>query len=142
MIDEGNVEAVRAAVAALNDGDIDGYLRHFERSCHRWIAGLDRPFGLDDIADNLHHLLSAFDRLRLDEEAIFGADGLVCARWCLRGAHVNEFLDLAATGCEIAVQSCEVYALTGSRVTEVWTYQDPLEIFRQIGAVPRGGAAA
>jgi hypothetical protein len=32
-------DTVRSAVAALNDGDIDGYLRYFDPSGQRWVAG-------------------------------------------------------------------------------------------------------
>jgi len=53
MGDSETVDSVRAAVAALNDGDIDGYLGYFDPSCQRWVDGLAQPLALSDIGDNL-----------------------------------------------------------------------------------------
>jgi hypothetical protein len=39
MGDSKAVDAVRSAVAALNNGDIDGYLGYLDPSCKRWVAG-------------------------------------------------------------------------------------------------------
>lgn len=130
--DRGRIGVVRAAVGALNGGDVDGYLAHFEPSCLRWLAGFEQPLPLAEVEGSLRQLSAAFNPLRLEEEALFGSDDLVCARWVLRGMHVNDYLGIPASRREIAVQSCEVYELRRERIVTVWTYQDPLELLRQI----------
>jgi predicted ester cyclase len=139
MSDGTHVDAIRSAVAALNRGDIDAYLQLFDPSCPRWVAGFEQPLLLTDIDDNLRQLRAAFDPLRLEEDAVFGADQLVCARWRLRGTHVAEYMGIAATRRAIATQSCEVYEFSGDQVCAVWTYGDHGELFRQIGARSDGG---
>ena len=62
MSDTDAVIAVRAAVAALNDGDIDGYLQGFSPSCLRWVSGLDVPRTLDDMRADIDELYGAIDR--------------------------------------------------------------------------------
>jgi ketosteroid isomerase-like protein len=132
--DDEPIRAVRAAVAALNRGDADGYLAHFDPSCPRWFAGAEDPVSLDVVGEGIRDLIDAFDGVHLDEEALFGSDGLVCARWILRGHHARPFLGVAASRRDIAVHTCEIYEVRDGMVTTVWTYQDPLALLQQIGA--------
>jgi len=136
------VHAVRTAVAALNDGDIDGYLAGFSPACLRWVSGLDVPRTLDDMRSDIVELYGAFEPLHLGEDLLFGSDRFVCARWRLVGVHTGSYFGIAATGTEIAVQNCEVYEYDGTQVVAVWTYGDPLELLRQLGAVPEPGATS
>jgi predicted ester cyclase len=126
------VGAVRSAVAALNDGNIDGYLRHFDPSCPRWAAGLAQPLTLTDIGDNLRLLHAAFDGLHLGEDLLFGDERFACARWRLRGRHVRDYLGFAPKGRSIDVETCEVYEVSGGLVITTWVYGDLGQLFRQI----------
>jgi predicted ester cyclase len=126
------VEAVRSAVAALNEGSIDGYLGHFDPSAKRWIGGAATPLSLTDIGDNLHRMHAAFEGLHLDEDLLFGDERFVCARWRLRGRHVRDYLGFAATGQSIEFETCEVYEIDAGRVAATWVYGDFNQLVRQI----------
>jgi len=144
MADTGNVEAVRAAVGALNSGDPEGYLQAFTPTSLRWVPGIEQPFPLVDIAENIEQLLSAFTGFLLGEELLFGGGRHVCARWRMVGTHTGEYLGIPATGRAISVEQCEVYefdADEGGRVTNTWSYGDPLAMFHQLGVVPGADAA-
>jgi steroid delta-isomerase-like uncharacterized protein len=132
MEDTPSVATVRAAAAAFNRGDVDGYLGSFGSACSRWIVGFDTAMGPQDLRENVVQLLLSFDDLELSAEAMFGQDGAVCARWRLRGTHVGSFLGVAASGRKIDVRTCEVYEFEDGLVREVWTYGDPMELLRQI----------
>jgi steroid delta-isomerase-like uncharacterized protein len=127
------VEAVRSAVAAFNDGNVDGYLSYIDPSCERWIMGLDQPLSFADVGDGLREMHIAFDGLHLDERVLFGDERLVCARWRMRGTQIRDFLGLPASGKSIDVETCEVYELTGNRVTTTWVYGDVTQLIRQLG---------
>jgi predicted ester cyclase len=127
------VDAVRSAVAALNDGDIDGYLRHFDPSCQRWVSGFEKPLTLAEIGDSLRQLHGAFEGLRLAEDLLFGDERFACARWRLRGRHMNDYLGFAPTGRSIDAETCEIYQIGGGLVVTTWTYGDLGQLFRQIG---------
>jgi predicted ester cyclase len=133
------VELIRSAVAALNGGDVDGYLGHFDPGCRRWIVGSGEPLSLGQVGEGLRQLLAAFGPLHLEADTLFGDGRLVCARWRLRGTHVAAFMGVAATRCEIEVEQCEVYKVDGGGVVESWVYIDPGELFRQIGTQRSGG---
>jgi predicted ester cyclase len=132
------VDVVRSALVALNAGDIDGYLAGLAPTCERHVAGIDHAFSKDEIADSLRQLVAAFERFRIEEELLFGDRRHACARWCIRGVHVADYLGIAATGREIASRTCEIYEVDTNIVT-VWTYGDPGDLFRQIAPVAAPG---
>ena len=129
-------DLIRRSVAALNAGDIEGYLAGFSPDSPRWVSGLKTPLTLNDIRANLTLLTAAFDRLHLDEDLLFGARGFVCARWTLRGVHVGDYGGIAPTNRDIAVESCEIYSLAGGKVVESWVYSEMTSLFDQIAERP------
>ena len=135
-----SVDLIRSAATALNRGDVDGYLGHFDPGCRRWIVGFDEPLSLVQVGDGLRELVAAFEPLQLSADALFGGGGSVCARWRLRGTQVGEYGGIAATNREIDVEQCEVYEVADGMVVESWVYVDPGELFRQIDPFPEGAA--
>jgi predicted ester cyclase len=133
------VTDIRAAVAALNRGDSDGYLRQFEPTSMRWVDGIEEPFSLADVRENLGQLISAFEGLHLSEELLFGTDRYACAHWRMTGRHVGEYLDLPPTGHTIDVRTCEVYEFEGGRVRTTWTHGDVTTLFTQIDGTSTPG---
>ena len=87
-------DTVRSAVAALNDGDIDGYLRYFDPSCQRWVAGLGRP------------LDGSRGRRRLHDEILI---------WDSPSRRSTS---------EVDTETCEIYETAGGIVVTTWTYGD------------------
>jgi predicted ester cyclase len=132
MEDSEPVDSVRAAVAALNDGDIQGYLGSFDPSCLRWVAGLDQPLSLTDVNNGLDQLVTAFEDLHLHEDLLFGDRQFACARWRMSGRHVKEYLGFAASGKSIDVETCELYETRRNQFVTIWTYGDLGQLFRQI----------
>jgi hypothetical protein len=124
--DSTAVDAVRLAVAALNAGDVDGYLGSFDPSCRRWVVGFAQPLTLGEVGDGLRQLCAAFEGLHLAEDLLFGDERFACARWRMRGLHVNDYLGYAPTRHPIDVETCEVYEIGGDRVVTTWVYGDVL----------------
>jgi predicted ester cyclase len=138
-VTEGGVAVIRSAVAALNGGDIDGYLGYMDPGCERWLVGVDRPLSRADVRGGLIQLWAAFDAVHLDEVLLFGDGVHVCARWRMRGVHTGEFFGVAPTGRSIDVEQCEVYELgIDGLVTASWVYGDHGLLFRQVGAEEKG----
>lgn len=135
MRETSPVAAVRLAVAALNAGDVDGYLGFFDPSCTRWVAGFTQPLSLPDVGDGLCQLHAAFEGLRLDSDALFGDERFVCARWRMRGVHVSDYLGFAPMGQSIDVETCEVYETANDLVVTSWVYGDLLgQLIGQVAA--------
>jgi hypothetical protein len=120
------VDAIRFAVQALNGGDLDGHLSHFDASRRRWAVGFEQPLSLADVQVGFRDLDAAFDGLRLDEDPLFGDERFACARWRMRGVHGRDYLGVAPTGRSIDVETCEVYEFTDECVATSWVYGDVL----------------
>lgn len=125
-------DLIRRSVAALNAGDVDGYLAGFAPDSVRWATGLNARLPLSDIEANLRQMVTAFDGLYLQEDLLFGGRGHVFARWTLRGTHTGHYGGIAPTHRAIAVQTDELYAIGGSVVTESWVYGDLTSLFEQL----------
>jgi hypothetical protein len=132
MVDSKAVVAVRSAVEAFNDGDVDGYMGHFDSSSLRWVAGLPQPLTQTEIRANLWQLHAAFEGLHLHETLLFGQERFVCARWRMRGLHVNDYLGITPTRRSIDLETCEIYEIGDDLVVATWTYGDLGQLFRQI----------
>jgi predicted ester cyclase len=125
-------DLIRRSVAALNGGDVDGYLAGFSPTCLRRVSGLDTPLTLSDIEANLRQMVTAFDGLHLDEDLLFGGRGHVFARWTLRGVHTGDYGGFAPTHRAIEVQTSELYAVSDSVVTESWVFGEMTALFDQL----------
>jgi SnoaL-like polyketide cyclase len=132
MVDNKAVDAVRSAVAAFNNGDVDGYLGHFDPSSLRWVTGLAQPLTLTEIRSNLWQFHAAFEGLHLHEDLLFGHERFACARWRMRGMHVNDYLGFTSSRRSIDVETCEIYEVGDDHVVTTWTYGDLGQLFRQI----------
>lgn len=126
------VESIRAAVAALNRGDVDAYLQSFDIESKRYLSGSDQPLSLADIRNGIGEMYEAFVPFVLVEEAIFGDDRSVCARWRIRGTQVAPFMGVPSVGATIDVQTCEIYEFQGDLVVVSYVYGDHGEMFRQM----------
>jgi len=127
-------DLIRRSVAALNSGDVGGYLAGFSPACLRWVSGLDTPLTLSDVEANLRQITTAFDHLHLQEDLLFGGSGHVFARWTLRGIHTGNYGGIAPTHRAITVQTSELYAVAGAVVTESWVYGEITSLFDQLDA--------
>jgi predicted ester cyclase len=129
-------DLIRRSVAALNRGDVDGYLAGFSPNCVRWVPGLDTPLRLSDVAANLRQMSTAFDHLHLDEDLLFGGSGHVFARWTLRGVHTGHYGGFDPTHRAFEVQTSELYAVSDSVVTESWVFGEMTALFDQLKEQP------
>ena len=126
------VDSIRGAVAALNAGDVEGYLQRFDPACKRWVAGMDQPLSLENIRESLVQLQQGFEALTLNEDVVFGDETFVCARWRLNGVHTGDYMGLPPKGRRIDARTCEVYRFDSDVVAESWVYGDLQDMFRQI----------
>jgi predicted ester cyclase len=128
-------DKVRVAVDALNAGDFDGYARAFSPGCVRWTSGFGDAT-LEESLAQLSELRTKFSGFRLDAKLLLESGDHVVARWVNTGTHTGNFGGIPRTDRAILIDACEVYEFTGDVITRTWAYCDPLELPRQLGAVP------
>jgi predicted ester cyclase len=131
-----NVDAIRAAVRALNAGDFDRYFESFTEDCKRIIPGSSTALSLAEVRASLEFIAGALDGFRLDEVLLFGEGRHVCAHWRIVGKHTGDQLGFPPIGRAVAVDTAEIYefdAEAGGRVHASWSFGDPAAFARELG---------
>jgi len=138
-----NGDALNAAVAAWNAGDLDGYLTLYDESIrlHGYApVPLDKA-GVRGFYQMIHTALTAAGAaspaLRLEE--VIEQGDRIAARFALTGEHRGPFMGVPTTGRSITLSGITIMHFRDGRVTERWATADMLGLLVQIGAwSPRG----
>ena len=54
----------------------------------------------------------------------------------MTGTHTADYVGVPATNRSVSVETWEVYEFEGEHVIASWAFGDPVELFRQLGALP------
>jgi steroid delta-isomerase-like uncharacterized protein len=123
---------IRTAVAALNAGDVDGFLAMFDsRLAHHGLA----PEPLDENGNRAFYegFTTAFPGCQLVLDDMLAEADRVAVRFHVTGEHRGEFLGVPPTGRSIRVDAQAIMAFEDGRVTERWTTADLMGLMSQIG---------
>jgi predicted ester cyclase len=139
MIEEHAVtspqNALSAAQASWNAGDLDGYLSLYDDDI-RLHGYAPEPMRKDDVRGFYEGIFSAFDAPKLEFHEVLW-DGAACTiRFTMSGRHVGDLMGVPATGTEIALVGITILHFQDSRVVERFSQADMLGLLVQIGAVP------
>ena len=128
-------DALAAALASWNAGDLDGYLALYDPSI-RLHGYAPEPMSKDEVRGFYEAMFRAFDGPQLEFHEVLW-DGAACAtRFTMTGRHVGEFMGVPATGAEIVLPGITMLRFEGSRVVERFSQADMLGLLVQLGAVP------
>ena len=133
-----NRDALEAAIAAWNTGDLEGYLTLYGESIrlHGYTpAPLDKN-GVRGFYAMIHAAFTAAGAesptLRLEE--VIEQDDRIAARFLLTGEHRAPFMGAPATGRAIALTGITIMHFRDGRVIERWSTTDMLGLLTQIDA--------
>lgn len=131
-------DALSAARASWNAGDLDGYLTLYDERI-RLHGYAPEPMGKDEVRGFYEAIFRAFERPQLAFEEVIW-DGAACAiRFTMTGRHVDEYMGVPATDVEIALPGITILHFEGDRVVERFSQADMLGLLVQLGAVPAPG---
>jgi predicted ester cyclase len=128
-------EALNAAIAAWNAGDLDGYLELYDERI-RLHGYSPEPLDKPGVRRFYEQIFVAFDSPKLEmHETLW--DGSACAlRFTMAGRHVSEFMGVPGTTLPIRLPGLTILHFEGDRVVERFSQADMLGLLLQIGAVP------
>jgi predicted ester cyclase len=128
-------EALSAALASWNAGDLDGYLSLYDERI-RLHGYSPQPMSKTEVRGFYEGIFAAFGGTQLEFHEVLW-DGDACAiRFTMTGRHVGEFTGVPATETEIVLPGITILHFEGEQVIERFSQADMLGLLVQIGAVP------
>jgi predicted ester cyclase len=85
---------------------------------------------------------SGFPDGRIEIEDQVAEGDTVVTRWSGRATHTGEFMQIAPTGKQVAVDGITINRVAGGKFVETWLQFDRLGLLQQLGVVPAPGQAA
>jgi len=128
-------EALAAALASWNAGDLNGYLNLYDDRI-RLHGYSPEPMGKDEVRRFYGAIFAAFGRPPLEFHEVLWQGDTATIRFTMGGTHVGEFMGVPATGTRIALPGITILRFAGGRVVERWSQADMLGLLVQLGAVP------
>lgn len=122
---------IRAAVAAWNAGDQDGYHAMYDSSLVHHGLG---PEPLDEKGNRALYesLATAFPGCQIILEDALAEEDRVAVRLHIDGEHKGEFLGVAPTGRPIQINGQLIMKFKDGRVVERWTIADMAGLMSQL----------
>jgi predicted ester cyclase len=136
-----HASTIANAVARLNMGDVDGYVRALYHP-HSRFHGFPDVFGSDrdGIADFFRALLGAVPDARITAEDLFADGDRVAVRYTLTGSHEGELFGAAGTGRPLNVEGITLLRFENDLVAERWNRLDDVTLLTQLGLLPAAAA--
>jgi predicted ester cyclase len=129
-------EALAAAHASWNAGDLDGYLELYDDSIQLYMSSTD-PMDKPAVTAFYQAIHAAFGSPPpLEFHEVLWAGDVATIRFTMHGTHVGEFMGVPPTGAQIALGGITTLRFAGDRVVERWSQADMLGLLVQLGAVP------
>ena len=129
-------DALAAAQAGWNAGDLDGYLELYAEDI-RLHGYSPEPMGKPEVRAFYAAIFAAFDSPQLEfHEQLWDGAAACAIRFTMTGRHVGEFMGVPASDSEIALPGITILHFDCARVVERYSQADMLGLMVQMGAIP------
>jgi steroid delta-isomerase-like uncharacterized protein len=138
------LELVEEHIRLENQHDLDGIMGTFGATARYDDEPLDAHYsGRDEVRSYYESLLQALPGLHLDVRHRHASNTAIVVEVIIRGRHLGSWRGLPATGCQIEIPLCGIFAfddedrLAGERI-----YYDRATLLRQLGLFHEPDSAA
>jgi steroid delta-isomerase-like uncharacterized protein len=136
---DDNMGVVRAALDAINRGDMDGLAAtvtpDFARNDLAQAFVLDSS-GADPLTAFITTVRTAMPDFRMDITDCFGGEERVAIQIRLSGTHLGDFMGMPATGRQVAINGVSFYRFRDGLICENTQLLDMAGLFRALTAEP------
>ena len=131
-VNEANLQN---ALEAWNAGDLDGYLALYDDSI-KLHGYTPEPLDKTAVRGFYEMIHRAFDGPQLSFHDVFSDGDRLAIRFTMTGTHRDQFMGLAATGRNVAVDGITILRFANGRCVERWSSVNMYAWLAQLGAVP------
>lgn len=83
------------------------------------------------------HWFDTLSDTKVTVEDAFTAGDRVIGRFTYRARHTGPFVGVPASGAEITIRSIDIWRFEGDKFVEHWDELNTLDVFQQLGAIPK-----
>lgn len=96
--------------------------------------------GRAGLIEFMGHWFDTIADTRVTVEDVIVAGNSVVGRYTYRGRHTGAFMGVPATGADLLMRSIDIWRVRDGLFIEHWDELNTLEVFQQMGVVPKAGA--
>jgi predicted ester cyclase len=139
-LEEKNMAVVRAAHAALEAGDVDGFKAqigpNYIRHCQAMPPGLQELHGTEQFFAFIDEWMGGISDHRDTITNMIAAGDRVAYVSTMTGVHTGQLGDLPASGKNYTLVNIIIQRLENGKIVETWVSWDNVAFLTQIGAFP------
>jgi predicted ester cyclase len=137
---EGDKEAIRTALEALNQGDWATYGQLYDPALIAYGYGPE-PLDFAGLMGFYETVGAGFSDISVTADQLLAEGDSVAARYTFRCTHTGEFMGVAATGRRVEVPGQTILRFRDGKVVERWQSLDAMSLMMQLGAIPAPATA-
>jgi steroid delta-isomerase-like uncharacterized protein len=99
------------------------------------------PPGPEGVKQTFTTFHNAFPDFNVTVEDMVAERDKVVARLTIRGTHKGEFMGIAPTGKQVAIEVIDITRVAEGKIVERWGQADMLGMMQQLGVIPPPGHA-
>jgi len=127
-------KAFDAAIAAWNDGDLDGYLELYSPSI-KLHGYSDAPMSKAEASAMYRGIWDGVSDIHLLVQDVVEDETSICARCTMTGRHTGILFGVPGTDRPIAQSVITILRFEDAQCVERWSVADTLGVLLQIGAI-------
>jgi predicted ester cyclase len=136
MSAEENKFLVYEAISKFNEGNLDGYLAHYDEGLVTHGYPPELPANLDGIKAFYAMIMSAFSNARVELHEVLAERDEVACRYTFRAKHTGDFMGIPPTNKDVVMGGITILRLRDRRFIERWQNADLMGLMTQLGAIP------
>ncbi|MGH3086986.1 MAG: ester cyclase [Rubrobacteraceae bacterium] len=131
-----NKAVLRSAIKEFNEGNLEGYLAHYDESLVTHGYPPELPANLDGIKAFYAMMFSAFTDANVELHEVLSEGDEVAARYTFRAKHTGDFMGIPPTNKEVSMGGITILRLRDGKIVERWQNADLMGLMQQLGAIP------
>jgi predicted ester cyclase len=129
-----NEANLQRAFESWNSGSLDGYLELYDDAI-KLHGYTPEPMDKTAVRALYENTFEAFDKPKLAFHEVFSNGDRLCIRFTMTGTHRGEFMGIAPTERDVAVDGITILHFRDGKCVERWSSADMLGWLVQLGAV-------
>jgi steroid delta-isomerase-like uncharacterized protein len=102
----------------------------------------DPIHGIKNFTELIAMVQAAFDDFQITVGEMVVEDDTVATRWTASGVHRGEFMGTGPSGEPFRFTGTSFYRVVEGKIVEAWSFNNSVEVIRQLRSIPMGVEAA